>query len=76
MRDDIPPPSGKPDPKQARCYDCAFLKCAVSWWCKNEDAIAWRGTSLPGVSQCPFWVGHDGTPVAPEIAAKAQPKEN
>ncbi len=37
------------------CYDCKFLKSALSWWCTNEDAIKVRGTRLPGCIKCNFW---------------------
>ena len=30
------------------CYDCKYLKSALSWWCTNEDAKKARGTSIPG----------------------------
>jgi len=43
------------DSTQRRCYDCRSLKAAVGWWCTNKEAIAWRGTSIPGVHDCPFW---------------------
>ena len=45
----------KPDAALRRCYDCAHLKGAVSWWCTNEEAIKYRGTQIPGVKDCPFW---------------------
>lgn len=47
--------SGTPDAAQRRCYDCRHCKAAVGWWCKNAEAVAWRGTNLPGVRDCPFW---------------------
>jgi len=37
------------------CYDCVFLKSALSWWCTNEKAIKERGTSIPGCIHCPHW---------------------
>ena len=37
------------------CGDCAFLVGHVNWWCKNEQAIKARGTSIPGVCNCPYW---------------------
>ena len=72
-RTDIAPPPEPPDPERASCYDCTHLKAAVSWWCTNDDAIKWRGTSLPGVEKCPFWRGYDGTPVSESVAARLQP---
>lgn len=44
-----------PDPELKRCYDCCFMKGAVSWWCTNEEAIAVRGTLIPDVCKCRFW---------------------
>lgn len=49
--------SGVPDGEKAACVDCRHMVGAVHWWCGNEDAIKWRGTSLPGVHSCPFWKG-------------------
>ena len=49
--------SGAPDPNRKACKDCRFLKGAVSLWCKNEDAVKWRGTAIPGVYDCQFWQG-------------------
>lgn len=37
------------------CYDCGHLIGKVSWWCTNEEAINVRGTSIPGVDNCPYW---------------------
>lgn len=37
------------------CYDCGYLKSALSWWCGNKEAIKARGTSLPGCIHCPYW---------------------
>lgn len=37
------------------CYHCAFLKAAISIWCTNDEAIAYRGTVFPGVYNCHFW---------------------
>ena len=43
-------------PEQRKsCYDCKYLKGYVSLWCKNEQAIEHRGTSIPGCIHCPFW---------------------
>lgn len=43
-------------PEERRsCYDCLFLKSALSWWCTNKDACKARGTSFPGVIHCPYW---------------------
>lgn len=43
------------DETQRRCYDCYHLRGAVTWWCKNNEAVEWRGTAIPGVHNCPFW---------------------
>lgn len=45
----------EPDSARRSCYDCGHLKAAVSWWCTNKKCIEWRGTSIPGVHNCPFW---------------------
>lgn len=37
------------------CYDCKYLKRALSHWCRNPEAIAARGTSIPGCIKCPYW---------------------
>lgn len=39
------------------CYDCKFCQAPgrISWWCMNEDARRYRGTSIPGVIKCHFW---------------------
>ena len=37
------------------CYHCAFLKAAVTLWCRNDEAIEYRGTAIPGVFKCIFW---------------------
>lgn len=47
--------SGTPDSDNKSCFDCRSCRGAVSWWCKNSDAVEWRGTSIAGVTQCPFW---------------------
>lgn len=35
--------------------DCLHLEAKISWWCGSRDAIAWRGTAIPGAHNCPFW---------------------
>jgi len=46
----------KPDPKQARCYDCLYLKGAVTLWCTNEKAVKYRGTRIADIRECfRFW---------------------
>ncbi len=41
--------------ERKHCADCAFLVGYVNWWCRNEEAIKFRGTKIPGVVKCPFW---------------------
>ncbi len=42
--------------KKKSCYDCGNLTSALSWWCASKEAIKSRGTSIPGVIKCKFWV--------------------
>ena len=38
------------------CGDCQHnVPTNVSWWCRNEEAIAARRTAIPGICKCPFW---------------------
>jgi hypothetical protein len=37
------------------CYDCGHLKAVINWWCGNKEAIAYRGTAIPGCRNCPYW---------------------
>jgi hypothetical protein len=37
------------------CAECVYLKGRVSLWCTNKEAIEKRGTSIPGISNCPCW---------------------
>lgn len=46
-----------PDATLRRCFDCRHMRAAVSWWCTNKEAIAHRGTSIPGIRDCGFWAG-------------------
>ena len=46
---------GKPDAEKRACFDCQHCQAYVTWWCVNKEAVAWRGTSIPGVHECPFW---------------------
>ncbi len=46
---------GVPDEQRKSCFDCRYCQGAVSWWCINEEAIDYRGTSIPGVHNCHFW---------------------
>lgn len=41
--------------EKKHCYDCAFLKSALSHYCSNDEAKKMRGTSLPAICQYPFW---------------------
>ena len=45
---------GDHDPDR-RCSDCAHMRGYVSWWCTSPEAKEYRGTSIPGVCECPFW---------------------
>lgn len=47
--------SGEPDADRKGCKDCSHMKGAVTLWCENKEAIAKRGTSLPGTRNCPYW---------------------
>jgi len=38
------------------CFDCGHLKSALSWWCTCKEAKEARGTSLPGVIKCTYWI--------------------
>ncbi len=46
---------GQPDADRKSCVDCRHMKAAVCWWCTNQKAIKYRGTSFPGVHSCQFW---------------------
>jgi len=48
-------PHEEANPKLRRCYDCVYMRGAVSWWCTNKAAIEYRGTRIPGISHCNFW---------------------
>lgn len=41
--------------ERKNCYDCKYCQAALSWWCRNEDAVKYRGTSIPGTNFCKFW---------------------
>jgi hypothetical protein len=38
-----------------KCAFCGWLKSALNWWCTNEEAAKARGTTIPGISKCPWW---------------------
>jgi len=44
-----------PNESEKDCYDCRHCKAAVGWWCTNENAVKWRGTSFPGQQNCKDW---------------------
>jgi len=46
---------GTPDHERRSCFDCLHCKAAVTWWCKNDKAVEWRGTQIPGGIGCPYW---------------------
>lgn len=41
--------------RERQCAYCGYLKSALSWWCTNKEAIEQRGTSIPGIRNCPYW---------------------
>lgn len=41
--------------RHGECRDCYWLRGAISWWCKNDEAIDAHGTSIPGRTDCRFW---------------------
>ncbi len=46
---------GLPNKKVKGCYDCAYYKAAISWWCMNQDARIKYGGSAEGRICCDFW---------------------
>jgi hypothetical protein len=62
MKDNVCSPGETPDAEQRRCYDCAHMKGAISWWCTSKGAVAFRGTSIPGIRDCSFWAPAKGSP--------------
>lgn len=38
------------------CYNCGDLHSYVTWWCSNTKAIKIRGTRIPGIIKCTYWV--------------------
>jgi len=36
--------------------DCRHLGAALSLWCTSELCIRARGTSIPGVINCPYYI--------------------
>jgi hypothetical protein len=47
--------NGTPDAQRKACFDCDHCKGAISWWCRNKDAIGERETQIPGIENCPYW---------------------
>lgn len=45
-----------PDTTQRRCYDCRHLRGAISLWCISPEARRARGTAIPGVRECSYWM--------------------
>lgn len=37
------------------CKTCGHLYYVVNVWCGSEEAIADRGTRVPGCINCPYW---------------------
>lgn len=49
------PFAAEEDPFERRvCGECQYLKYEVTFCCGNKNAIAYRGTSLPTIADCPF----------------------
>lgn len=46
---------GTPDAIKKACYDCYHNQAAMSWWCRNEEAVEYRRTAIPNIYGCPFW---------------------
>jgi hypothetical protein len=46
--------SGKHDGKKA-CYDCYHQKAAITLWCTNKKAVAYKGSNLTPIHSCYFW---------------------
>lgn len=46
---------GEAGAEKKECYDCKHCQAAISWWCYNKEAINWRGTRIPGTSNCKYW---------------------
>jgi hypothetical protein len=56
---------GPCDPEYKFCMskttgDCAHLTSALSWWCINDDARKYRGTTIPNIYNCPFYEEREG----------------
>lgn len=47
---------GEPKVEERSCADCTYNRAAVSWWCRNPEAVSFRGTAIPGVRDCSFYV--------------------
>lgn len=47
--------NGELNPVKKSCFDCDFCESACSWWCINQEAVKYRGSSIPGVINCHFW---------------------
>jgi len=48
----------KDDPyKTKNCYFCSymFMFISIMRWCRNEEAVAARGTNIAGTSRCLYW---------------------
>ena len=39
------------------CMSCKYARAYATptWWCKNTEAIEWRGSNYANVCNCPFW---------------------
>lgn len=42
--------------------DCRYLTAALSCWCTNKQSIHARGTTIPGVIDCPYYQPEEPEP--------------
>ena len=48
------------NPEERACMrrsgpNCKYVTTALSYWCVNKACCRYRGTSIPGVINCPFY---------------------
>jgi hypothetical protein len=48
------------NPEERACMreigpDCKYIQAALYYWCVNEACCRCRGTSIPGLVNCPFY---------------------
>jgi hypothetical protein len=51
------------------CGTCMYMEGAVSWWCANKEAAKARGTLIPGVHNCPYYV------ITPYVGGRTRRKQ-